>query len=374
MKKIKITQSLILIFILAIMFGCSSNESKEPVVKIKSIINNNSTGKKESLTKTIHDDKSYISPENCVMPFEYIGKTAITKEFLTLYTDMEETKIVAKLPKGYYVEIIVKDGNHYVIKTDFGLLGYVNIEPDKSEDNLFKYVEKSSIPSDTLGGYRIPKTFSTYLRKYATEYGHGLNVMMNKDVELLKGEDIIFDSLGVKIYVGNEIYRGYETCSYIAYIKINRNFDRKFLLYHDTGSASSSFGFVSLDNKINLGVPADMIIIPGNGNIYSQGHTTECFNRRRKYIYEEKITEVEQPFYYVGLNTVTTDSIKLYSNINGKYSIINIVDDSEVYVILSKRGKNSSNYYLIKTKSSQLGWYKGSGYETSLRDIHYWGS
>ncbi len=56
----------------------------------------------------------------------YIGLKSKTNTLLTLYADINKTKKVAVLPKGYDVEVLIEKDGWLMIKTPFGLTGWVN--------------------------------------------------------------------------------------------------------------------------------------------------------------------------------------------------------------------------------------------------------
>lgn len=70
-------------------------------------------------------------------PFLYIGEAAIVEvpddkecggydgpKVLTLYQDQSEDQAVAVLPDGYDIEVVLRDGDWYLIKSSFGLVGW----------------------------------------------------------------------------------------------------------------------------------------------------------------------------------------------------------------------------------------------------------
>jgi hypothetical protein len=94
------------------------------------------------------------------------------------------------------------------------------------------------------------------------------------------------------------------------------------------------------------------IFIPGSGKIYISGHTNNMFNSRKKYVLkDELLEEVIQPFYYVGLKTVTTQMVKIYSSKLQKNIVAILPEKSQVEVIL-----NEGEFYLLKTPFGLLGW------------------
>ncbi len=96
------------------------------------------------------------------------------------------------------------------------------------------------------------------------------------------------------------------------------------------------------------------LVIPGNGYVYVSGHTNTMFNTRRKYTLKKgSLREVAQPYYYVGLDTVTTQTISLYSDTGYKTKVAGLPAGYKVEVLI-----NSGEDYLIKTPFGLTGWLK----------------
>jgi hypothetical protein len=61
-------------------------------------------------------------------PFYYVGLDSKTKEEIRLYADSTNTQVVATVPKGSTVHVLLNKGEDYLIKTEFGLIGWLRIE------------------------------------------------------------------------------------------------------------------------------------------------------------------------------------------------------------------------------------------------------
>ncbi len=121
--------------------------------------------------------------------------------------------------------------------------------------------------------------------------------------------------------------------------------DPEFIFYKDGELNQAAFSISALD-----------IVIPGNGFIYSSGHTNNMFNKRRKFKVENnKLKEIEQAQYYVGLKTKTLKPIILYKSENLKTNIANLPKDYSIEVLLNKR---NTGLFLIKTDFGLTGWVK----------------
>jgi hypothetical protein len=114
-------------------------------------------------------------------------------------------------------------------------------------------------------------------------------------------------------------------------------------------------------------------IFPGNGIVFSGGHTNNMFDARQKYQWSGKEFEiVEQPFNYVGLDTVINTTINIYSSTNYSKSIAKLPKGSRILVLLNK-----NNDYLLKTPFGLLGWFRMAGYvtdqNTPIKGLYYAG-
>jgi hypothetical protein len=69
-------------------------------------------------------------------PYNYVGLKGKALKELTLYKDKTGNDIVAQLPKGYEIEILLADAStkdfemdvNFLVKTDFGLVGWLRLE------------------------------------------------------------------------------------------------------------------------------------------------------------------------------------------------------------------------------------------------------
>jgi len=57
-------------------------------------------------------------------PFLYVGTKDKTRADIYLYSSKDQKEVVAKLPRGTPIEVLLNDGDFYLIKSPFGLLGW----------------------------------------------------------------------------------------------------------------------------------------------------------------------------------------------------------------------------------------------------------
>jgi hypothetical protein len=96
------------------------------------------------------------------------------------------------------------------------------------------------------------------------------------------------------------------------------------------------------------------LVIPGNGFIYTSGHTNNMFDERKKYeLRKGKLIEVKQPFYYVGLVSKTKKKITLHTSKDMKGTVATLPAGSSVSVLI-----NEGELYLLKSDFGLVGWVK----------------
>lgn len=96
------------------------------------------------------------------------------------------------------------------------------------------------------------------------------------------------------------------------------------------------------------------IVLPGNGHLYVSGHTNNMFNMRRKFEFNHgTLTEIKQPFYYVGLATQTTQPITLYDSLEYRKEVAKLPAGHKIEVLV-----NLKEDYLVKTAFGLTGWLK----------------
>lgn len=73
-------------------------------------------------------------------PYMYVGIKDKTLKTITLYSQKEGGEVVATLPKGYEVEVLLADeatnessmNNRYLVRTSFGLVGWLRLSEDET--------------------------------------------------------------------------------------------------------------------------------------------------------------------------------------------------------------------------------------------------
>jgi hypothetical protein len=149
----------------------------------------------------------------------------------------------------------------------------------------------------------------------------------------------------------------------------------EYLIQYSAGpSADPSFIIYRLDADSAVwitDIPCLNLYVPDNGQLYSSGHINNYFDTRRKYaVYPDSIVEVPQPFYFVGIETVTLKPVTLYSNIELTNVVAVLPTNSPTYVVASR-----DDYFLVRTPFGLFGWTRiEHGYgPVTFRDIYFAG-
>jgi hypothetical protein len=64
-----------------------------------------------------------------------VGLKSKAKVPLKLLARKDEGDVIANIPAGESLEVVVRDGEHLLIKTNFGLVGWWKTNPSAMADN-----------------------------------------------------------------------------------------------------------------------------------------------------------------------------------------------------------------------------------------------
>ncbi len=149
--------------------------------------------------------------------------------------------------------------------------------------------------------------------------------------------------------------------------KIDINDETEYIIDFSPGMSVDPYFIIYINNgneltKLARGLAGTQLIVPGDGFLYTTGHTNNTFDQRRKFRIEgEKITEVSQPFYFVGLTSKTNREIILWNDpeANNKYSLITTLPKGSTVTVLLKKSdeyRKKNFTYLVKTEFGLVGW------------------
>ena len=223
-----------------------------------------------------------------------------------------------------------------------------------------------SIPIITFSqAYETPASFS-HLQKVVLNESQSIMAFFpqdyNAEVNKVKISEILDD------FYKNED----EMIMPLAFVSINLALKTEILIgYSEGASEDPEFWFYQQEEagfRPLISVNGKQIFISGNGNIYVSGHTNNMFNKRRKFKFEnDAIREVEQPLYFVGLQTKTLKTIKLYSDKSLDNILATLPANAPIEVVAAEYA-NECQYFLIKTSFGLLGWWKLDNYYSSAVD------
>lgn len=148
----------------------------------------------------------------------------------------------------------------------------------------------------------------------------------------------------------------------IGFVEIAKDQESKILMKFSNGmSDDPNFVFYKKEFdklKYLFSIDGQQIFIPGNGFIYVSGIANNVFDKKMKYKFvDDKIQEVNQAFYYVGLQTKTLKEIKLFSDKERLKHLATLPKKSNIEVVASDF-TGDDQFYLIKSSFGLLGWWK----------------
>ncbi len=150
---------------------------------------------------------------------------------------------------------------------------------------------------------------------------------------------------------------GFETTRVIK-TRINSSSTHNYIItYDDFPSGDPAFTFYKTSNDTLIRIeriPGTELYIPGNNQLYVSGHTNNLFDQKKKYVLnDDQITEVEQPYNYVGIESSLETDIILYQDFSLETELARLTKGTTVSVLAAKE-----NNFLIKTPFGLLGWIK----------------
>jgi len=157
--------------------------------------------------------------------------------------------------------------------------------------------------------------------------------------------------------------------------KLNLNSNDYFLIEFSPGpSDDPSFTIykeIKHDSLLNTGsIGCNQIYLPGNGYIYTIRRNDDMFSRRQKFVVtHDKLLEIKQSYYYVGIKTITIEDVDLFADINLMIPLAFLPQNTQVEIVLNKGDK-----YLIKTPFGLVGWIKVKATnKTPFKDLTFHG-
>jgi len=153
---------------------------------------------------------------------------------------------------------------------------------------------------------------------------------------------------------------GCETRMLLLMITKIDNTDKEYAIIYGTCPEPEFTIYDAKDLRKHYGdISGIELFIPGNGFLYGKGHVNSNFNITQKYkIENETLTEIKQPYYFVGLKTKTLTPLKLYSDKTEKEVVAELPTGYEIEILLAENGYEQESFYLAKTPVGLIGWLK----------------
>lgn len=107
-------------------------------------------------------------------------------------------------------------------------------------------------------------------------------------------------------------------------------------------------------NGKGVAIPGRLFVIPGDGCVYSAGHTDNMFDTRAVHcLVDGELKPVAQPFNYAGLKSKTLKELTLYSDKTGAATVTKIGKGQFVEVVLQ-----DGDWFLLRNRFGLTGWAK----------------
>jgi len=168
---------------------------------------------------------------------------------------------------------------------------------------------------------------------------------------------------------------GMEQTTRVLKTRIDNDFDDWYIIDFSPGMSLDPHFIIhraDVDSTVFLGKTNCCLhlFIPGDGFLYTAGHVNSMFDIRRRYTVEDgQLAEVPQTYYHVGLETVTTGSLRMSSDSEATTESIILPAGTPIKVLL-----NRGEFYLIAGPFGLTGWtHIGSGYYTPIKHLVFRG-
>lgn len=222
---------------------------------------------------------------------------------------------------------------------------------------IFSYAQQS--PKSFAGLEMLE--IKTSIRAVKIFYAPRITTVINKEPD----EPIKYSIQGIG---GIKIIRAIRT-------QISANTQEYYIIDFDEGASDDPTFIIFKEKNKQLQyishIPGTSLAIPGDGTLYISGHTNNMFDQHKKFrLKKDKIIEIPQPYYYVGLETKVKKRINLYSTPQQSEIVDSLPEGSAVTVLLNK-----GDLYLLKTSLGLVGWTQipSESQETSIEGLYFAG-
>jgi hypothetical protein len=151
----------------------------------------------------------------------------------------------------------------------------------------------------------------------------------------------------------------------VAKFKMGNRKDSLNIIYSEGMSADPGFVVSTKADKIIQRFSCIEFYINSLGTIYTSGHVNNMYDRRRKFqINEDTITEIKQPYNFVGLKGKALRDIILYKDKTGNEIVAQIPAGYEIEILLAEsvtKDFEMDTNFLVKTEFGLVGWLRLEG-------------
>jgi hypothetical protein len=147
---------------------------------------------------------------------------------------------------------------------------------------------------------------------------------------------------------------------YMAYaidVKLKADDKDYHVVRCDSGGSNDPECVFSLSQdpeKEGVAIPGLVFVVPGDGCVYSGGHTNNMFSARALHCATDgMLKEVAQPFSYAGFQSKALREIKLYAGQNSGQVVTTIAPGAFVEVVLQ-----DGDHFLVRDGFGLTGWAK----------------
>jgi len=144
---------------------------------------------------------------------------------------------------------------------------------------------------------------------------------------------------------------------YVTDVKLHPGDADYHVLRCDSGGSDDPQCVLSTTQDPNgpgVAIPGRLFVIPGDGCVYSAGHTDNMFETRAAHcMVGTELKPVAQPFNYAGLKSKALKTLTLYSSKTDAAAVATIEKGQFVEVVLQ-----DGDWYLLRNRFGLTGWAK----------------
>jgi len=144
---------------------------------------------------------------------------------------------------------------------------------------------------------------------------------------------------------------------YVTDVKLHPSDTDYHVLRCDSGGSDDPQCVLSTTQDPNgpgVAIPGRLFVIPGDGCVYSAGHTDNMFDTRAAHcLVGTELKPVAQPFHYAGLKSKALKTLTLYSTKTDTAAVATIEKGQFVEVVLQ-----DGDWFLLRNRFGLTGWTK----------------